>query len=129
MDGADPQLWLWSVEVALGSSLMTSRQEGFAQTLEFSAGEIADAWRGCSVTMGHGESLRRELTEGWGGGKNSLALESDGLAQLWGMILTSLILGEAGALAVTLRGWALPSHPNTAFTKLMSLEHWCLAGC
>ena len=35
-DGADPQPWLWSVEVALGSSLMTPRQEVYAQALEFS---------------------------------------------------------------------------------------------
>ena len=84
------------------------------------SGEIADAWRGCSVTTGHWESPRRELTEGWGGGGNSLVLESDGLAQLWGMILTPLILGEAGARAVTLRGWALPT-----VTLILLLPNWC----
>ena len=35
-DAADLQPWLWSVEVALGSSLMTPRQERYAPALEFS---------------------------------------------------------------------------------------------
>ena len=83
-------------------------------------GEIADVWRGCSVTMGHWKSLRRELIEGWGGGGNSLALDSDGLAQIWGMILTPLILGEAVAWAVILRGWALPT-----VTLILLLPNWC----
>ena len=34
--GADPQPWPWSEEVALGLPLVTPRQEGCAQALEFS---------------------------------------------------------------------------------------------
>lgn len=93
-DGADPQPWPWSVQVALGSSLMTSRQQSSAQIPEFPV--WGNSW---PLERLLGDQWSLGVTEEglqWGRGRKQSGFGARRTCLAWGSEMIPLILGKAG---------------------------------